>query len=115
MMRDTDKEDAHWHRPLPRDGEWRKCTFRGLVEDNKRVQLRCGFCRRYVLIPVDEFLAETGLSLDTPLRSIDRRLRCLWCGRKRADCVGEYYSNHQEAPRRYDSAANRPKADRPKR
>ena len=114
-MRDTDKEDEAWHRPLPRDGEWRKCTFRRIVEEGYRVQLRCGFCQRYVLIPVDEFLAETGLTLDTPIRSIDRRLRCSWCGRKRADCVSEHYGIHRQAPGRYDSAVGRPESDRPKR
>jgi hypothetical protein len=89
------REDDSRTWPLPKDGLWRQCTLRDVVESGQRLWLICNACHRDRYIETLEWIERHGLQaqLDTPLLLLARRVVCQRCNCRAVQIRPEPYSN----------------------
>lgn len=81
--------DALFH-GLPRDDGWRQVTLRQPLRFGARIECHCRVCGfRKMFWPL-VFAEHHGVSLDEPLRSMERRMRCSVCGVRAVEIRDEH-------------------------
>jgi len=82
---------------------WKRCTLRHNLEVGHGLWLLCGTCRKSRYFDTAEWAKTHGVDLDTPFKSLGRRIRCQRCGTFGISAYGQPYSNFEAQPRhRYE-------------
>lgn len=77
---------------------WKRCTLRREIELGHRLWLICGTCRKSRYFDTANWAREHGVSLDTPLKTLGKAIRCKRCGTLGISAYAEPYSNLQPQP-----------------
>lgn len=72
----------NWHK-TPNDAAWKQAHLAMLVQIRSRLALSCDGCIRWRQVDPQDFAAQHGLAMHTPLLTIARALRCDRCGARK--------------------------------
>ncbi len=93
-----DPDDSRTWR-FPTDDAWKRCTLRGIIDDDKRVWLDCSGCHRHRYVETLLWVRQYRLDIDMPLLLLARRIRCTRCGRRTVAVKAEPYTNLERTVR----------------
>lgn len=83
--------DRAYH-PLPKDGAWRRVTLAHIEELGTRIHIGCCGCGREERVWPRSYAEQHGIPMDTPLKLVERRIRCSTCGARIVHAMPEPYS-----------------------
>jgi hypothetical protein len=83
--------DRVYH-PFPKDDAWKQVTLQGVIDEGKRLWLRCSGCERHAYVPALDFSDEHKIDPTTPVLLISRGVRCTRCGDRKVSVTVEPYA-----------------------
>jgi hypothetical protein len=74
-----------WHR-IPTDDAWKRVTLNHVASLGHSLWLYCNDCCREIVTEPLEFGRDKAIDPETPLLTINRRLKCSRCGSRKTHC-----------------------------
>jgi hypothetical protein len=83
---------------------WKQCTLRNNLEVGHGLWLLCGTSRKSRYFATATWAREHNVDLDTPFKTLGKRIRCQRCGSRGGErgvgAYGQPYGTHPAQPRR---------------
>lgn len=77
---------------------WKKCTLRREIQIGRGLWLLCGTCQKSHYFNIADWAREHGVDLDTPFKTLGKRIRCQRCGTRDVSAYGQPYGIHSPQP-----------------
>jgi hypothetical protein len=82
---------------------WKRCTLRSEIEIGRGLWLVCGTCQKSRYFKIPDWAREHGVNLDTPFKTLGKRIRCQRCGTRGGEhgvsAYGQRHSSFETQPR----------------